>query len=107
MFKDSLFFVCFSNLNVRFCVFFKFFFELYHKIGDGFCESFPTHWYISFVVENVSGSQKEMYRLDYFEEGVHLNKLQDLDDTAEIERSKSFGEFIRARISPALLLPYI
>ena len=55
-----------------------------------------------------------MYRLDYFEEGVHLHKLQDLDDSdrshsiiADIERSKSFGEFIRARISPALLLPYI
>ena len=47
-----------------------------------------------------------MYRLNYFAEGVHLDKLQDLDDM-EIERSKSFGEFIRARISPSLLLPYI
>ena len=76
-------------------------------------ESFPIHWYIVFIIENESKSSKEMYRLDYFNEGVFLHKLQNLDDdkkqiiVKDVKKSRSFGEFIHSRISPTLLLPFI
>ena len=72
------------------------------------------HWYIVFIIENESGSRRDMYRLDYFDDGVHLCKLRDINGIKEREsillnevQSNSFGEFIQTKISPALLFPCV